>query len=85
MPKHLATAHHQLPSAQVLFPFQMALVMIPVASRLAVSHEWHESGPQEIHFVAHSLLISELLNIAVSSHLNLLVGIRYEFSPISCG
>lgn len=79
MPKHLAT-----PSAQVLFLFQMALVKIPVASRLAVSHEWHESGPQEIHFIAHSLLISQLLNITVSSHLNLLVGIRYWFSPASC-
>lgn len=84
MPKHLAT-HHQLPSAQVLFLSQMALVKIPVASRLAVSHGWHESGPQEIHFVAHSLLISQLLNITVSSHLNLLVGIRYWFSPVSCG
>lgn len=76
MRTHLAT-HHRLPSAQVLFLLQMALVKIPVASRLAGSPEWHESGPQEIHFIAHSLLICQLLNITVSSHLNLLVGIRF--------
>lgn len=75
MPKHLAI-HHKLPSAQVLFLFQMALGKIPVASRLSLMSGTNLVLRKYTSF-AHSLLISQLLNISVSLHLNLLVGIGY--------